>query len=203
MYRKGIAVLVLFILLAGCQPVDFELEPYEPISSQVTNEVDEPEETEETRESSENTRPLYVSNAKPRELHLQSVNTTILSPIVKYCWSEGSGECPQELNQDPKEFLAIFGVRNASVKPSERFFYNMHSSNGINSPLPFPTSMQMYSYKDDAFLPLGEEIKDTENWEIPIQAPAEEGLYVYVVKATYEGDINGVTFYAFQFRVRA
>lgn len=62
--------------------------------------------------------------------------------------------------------------------------------------------MQLYSYKEGTLTPIGDLVTNTESWEIPFQAPAEEGTYVYVLKALYEGDVNGVTFYAFEFRVK-
>lgn len=194
MYKKMIGALVLFALIVGCQPVEFEMEPHEPVSSFTTNEA-------AASESAEDTRPLYISNAKPRQLYVaEQSSLDILSPTINYCWSEGPGECVDEFKYDPMKVLADY--RDPLIKPSSNMYYNMVTNDGPNSPLPFPTTLQLFAYQDGTLTPLGEEVSDTEAWEIPFVAPAEEGKYVYVVKATYEGDVNGVTFYAFHFRVR-
>lgn len=195
MLRKGMIAIGLCVLLAGCQPVDFELEPHQPISSFVTNTSDV------TDESTEDTRPLYESNMKPRELSVQSNDNQILSPTLKYCWSKEPGECSGELTHNSSEPL-ISSYKQIFIQPSERIIYNLLTNNFGKDFLPFPTAMQLYSYQDGTLTPMGDVVTDTESWEISFQAPAEEGKYIYVVKALYEGDINGVTFYGFEFRVK-
>lgn len=60
MFKKIVTGLLMLLVLTACQPLAFEPEPYEPVSSFVTNQID-PSEPEE------DTRPLYVSNAEPRK----------------------------------------------------------------------------------------------------------------------------------------
>lgn len=194
MIKKGLALVALATLLIGCKPIAFEPEPYEPISSFVTNEIN-------MSESTEDKRPLYESNMKPRQLSVQAKDNFVLSDIVKYCWSEKAGECAGELEHDSSKPL-FSSYKQTFIQPSERIIYNLLSSNFGKEFLPFPTAMQLYSYKDDTLTPIGDLVTNTESWEISFQAPAEEGKYVYVLKALYEGDINGVTFYAFEFRVK-
>lgn len=191
---RNALILVLLLLSSGCQPIAFEPEPHEPVSSFVTNPIDQ-------SGSGEDKRPLYESNAKPRLLYVgEQSSLYVNAPIVQYCWSEESGGCVGELTNDPLK--ALVGFKDPIIEPSSKFFYNLTSENGIDSPLPFPTSMQLYLYEEGSLTPIGEEIHETDAWEIPFQGPAEEGKYVYVVKASYEADVNGVTHYAFHFRVR-
>jgi len=192
MIRNTLALVLLLLLSTGCQPIDFEPEPYEPISSFVTNQID-------SSEPQEDIRPLYVSNTKPRELDVRSPDTNILSPLLKYCWSEQAGECSDEFNLDINKELSSY--RNTLIKPEESMFYSWESNN-FGSKLPRPTTTEFFQYQQDGTLTPLEIDSNGTNFDIQFQGPSEVGKYFYVVKATYEEEVHGISYYAFHFTVR-
>lgn len=188
--KNFLFLILLLFFLVGCQPQELKVDTTETAKTPITTQ-------DETVEGKGDARPLYVSNVKPRELNIMDDDQTkhIPSPILKYCWSEVPGECKEELNMDPKEQLA--NLPDFIVKPSSSLTYSMIRANP-GSTLPLPTNIELFSHQDGTYTPVEVQVGD----EASFQAPAEEGTFVYVLKASYEGDVNGITFYAFHFRVR-
>ena len=192
MFKKISVGLMVLVVLTACQPLAFEPGPYEPVSSFVTNQID-------TSEPEEDTRPLYVSNARPRELSITTGTQNILAPLLKYCWSENAGECTEEFTLDVSQELSSH--RNAFLSPAESMLYSWESAN-FGSKLPLPTTTEFFQYQlDGTLIPLEIESIGT-NFDMPFQGPSEVGKYFYVVKATYEEEVHGISYYAFHFSVR-
>lgn len=191
------ALVALGALLVGCQPIAFEPEDYEPVSSFVTNTATD--EVEETENVELPISSIATLNSAPRELQLQVGNTSIYSPTVNYCWETDTYECSEEMSENPTEFLAAVPIPPAAVAPNTELVYAL--KNDGNASFPFPSSMQLYLHEGETLTPVGDPITDTANPKITLLTPAEQGVYVYVLKANYEGELTGVTHYAFRFQV--
>lgn len=197
MIKRGLALVVLCALLAGCQPIAFEPEDYEPVSSFVTNTT--ADEVEETENAELPISSIATLNSAPRELLLKDGDTSIHSPTVNYCWDTATLECSEEISENPADFLAAVPIPPAAVTPNEELFYTL--ANDVNKSFPFPSSMQLYMQEGETLTPVGKPITDTQNPNLTLLTPAEQGTYVYVLKAMYEGELTGVTHYAFRFQV--
>ena len=190
-------MVALIVLLIGCQPIAFEPEDYEPVSSFVTNT--ETEEVEETEDAELPISSIAVLNTAPRELQVQDGNTSIYSPTINYCWETSTFECSEEMSENPAEFLAEVPIPPANVAPDAELVYSL--KNDVSASFPFPSSMQLYMYQEETLTPVGDPITDTENPKITLVTPSAQGVYVYVLMAAYEGELTGVTYYAFRVQV--
>lgn len=197
MIKRGLALVALGALLVGCQPIAFEPEDYEPVSSFVTNTATD--EVEETENVELPISSIATLNSAPRELQLHVGNTSIYSPTVNYCWETDTYECSEEMSENPTEFLAAVPIPPAAVAPNTELVYAL--KNDGNASFPFPSSMQLYLHEGETLTPVGEPITDTQNPKITLETPSEQGVYVYVLIAIYEGELTGITHYAFRVQV--
>lgn len=191
--RWLLAVTFVLFFVAGCQPQELKLETSKTSNLEVSGELTQSDKAEDNR-------PLFESNAKPRELYIGSDNRNHVTTLLKYCWSKEIEGCLDDLNVDPVKAMASNQVM--SIKPSTPLYYSMLASNTF-SKLPLPTSIEIFLYEAGEYIPVT--IETRENYQLVEEgdflAPSSQGVYSYVLKTTYTGDVNGISYYGFKIRV--
>ena len=171
--------LAIFVLI-GCQPKE---------DAENQDEIDVNIVTEEQLD----TRPLYESNAKPRELELRQDAYGIFPSVWNYyCWAEVSlDECLSELTENHLKLTEDVGKYDSPIGYPITLYYETY----FPSPLPLPDKEELFIYKDGTLTPV--EIVD-HNFYLP----EEEGVYTYIYKATFNSEHIGVAYYMFKFHAK-
>ena len=179
--------LATFVLI-GCQPKE-DSEPHDEINEDVTEEQLV-------------TRPLYESNATPRNLEIrQYAYNYFPSQLNYYCWAEVSlGECLTELTENHLKLTEDVQKYDSPIGYPITLYYDTYTEN----PLPLPDKEELFIYKDGTLTPV-EIVKEkidekTENNNFYL--PEEEGIYTYIYKATYDSEHIGVAYYMFKLHAK-
>lgn len=168
--RNVLLLILVSIFLVGCQHKDDEL---------ITKEIVD-------------TRPLYESNAKPREIQLRHGSIELSAEIPYYCWAKQLDECSDKLNSIYEEKLADLVEQPGVIGvPTELYFETY-----IHNPLPLPDRTELYIFENNTYTPV--EIIDNKFY-----FPNEEGIFTYVYKTIFDSeDAQGIAFYTFKVRTR-
>ena len=178
MKRIFFLLLATFVLV-GCQPKE-DNDNYDDIDEKITNELPD-------------TRPLYVSNEKPRELQLRQDAYGLFYGLWNYyCWAEVSlDECLPELTENHLQLTEDIQSYKSPIGYPITLYYETYFYNR----LPLPDKEELFLYKDGTLTPV--EVVD-DNFYLP----EEEGVYTYIYKATYDSEHIGVAYYMFKFHAR-
>ena len=170
--------LATFVLI-GCQPKE-DSEPHDEINEDVTEEQLV-------------TRPLYESNATPRNLEIrQYAYNHFPSQLNYYCWAEVSlDECLPELTENHLKLTEDIQKYDSPIGYPITLFYDTYNEN----PLPLPDKEELFIYKAGTLTPV--EIVD-HNFYLP----EVEDVYTYIYKATFNSEHIGVTYYMFKLHAR-
>ena len=173
--------LATFVLV-GCQPKE---------DAENQDEIDVNIVTEEQLD----TRPLYESNAKPRELQLrQNAYNDFPSFWNYYCWAKVSlDECLPELTENHLKLTEDIQKYDSPIGYPITLYYETYMN--YEGHLPLPDKEELFIYKDGTLTPV--EIVD-HNFYLP----EEEGVYTYIYKATFNSEHIGVAYYMFKFHAK-
>ena len=149
------------------------------------------------------TRPLYESNAKPRELELRQDAYGIFPSVWNYyCWAEVSlDECLSELTENHLKLTEDVGKYDSPIGYPITLYYETY----FPSPLPLPDKEELFIYKDGTLTPVEivkEKLQDEDDVKDNFYLPEEEGVYTYIYKATFNSEHIGVAYYMFKFHAK-
>ena len=138
--------------------------------------------------------PLHEAKTIPRKLELrQDGFTGIPTELMYYCWAENLlTDCNQELNElqleKTKDLQPITANMDINID-----LYMEELDKEVT--LPIPDQREVFLYKNGEY-----ELVDVTNNSFKL--PAEEGVYTYIFKMTYETEAIGTSFYAASLRVK-
>ena len=130
--KKLIGVFIASLFLIGCQDSEVKKE-----------DVVEPE---------KDTRSVYESNSKPREIYLGEGDRGHLVVLLSYCWNEELDKCSPELKHSPKEKLSSINAKKYTVPPETKFTFEVDID--PSKPLPFPDSIELFLVEDEELIPV-------------------------------------------------
>ena len=138
---------------------------------------------------------LKKENKRPRSLNISSLNDTTgySADVTQYCWADKREKCEniQPLYPD-HNLVPYFTLYYLRVASNEKFSVGV-DING-SAEVPFPARVEAYIYDENKNLHLHEAI-DNPGKFFKFTVPSNIGSYIFLFKAYYEGDVEGVSFH--------
>lgn len=198
-------LLVVLLILTGCSVRELTFDRTYPDTSKLDEFRKERQlEIEEEIRNLPNT--IMKTKPKPRSITVSkpvdySTRTTIsemaISNVTQYCWDYNYLDCERIIPIHPYDFPHyILDSLHVKANTLVEIYADRDRIN-----LPFPFRIEVYVYDQNRNLNLYQTIESDSN-TFELTTPSEQGIYMMLIKAYYDWEIDGISYHPVQMYVR-